>query len=100
MGERQSTKTAEVIVVGAGLAGLSAAIYLGRAKRDTLVLDFGKSMAHWEPDVQNYLGFPQGIGGADLVKFGQKQAKRYHIRFQRDHIISGRFKNGSFKLRG
>ena len=51
----------DALVVGGGLAGLSAAIYLGRAMRDTLVIDNGKSMARWEPDVQNYLGFPDGI---------------------------------------
>ena len=45
----------EVIVVGGGIAGLSAAIYLGRAERDTLVIDSGRSMAKWEPEVQNYL---------------------------------------------
>ena len=39
--------TREVIVVGGGIAGLSAAIYLGRAQRDTLVIDAGRSMAKW-----------------------------------------------------
>jgi thioredoxin reductase (NADPH) len=50
----------EVIVIGGGIAGLSAAIYLGRAERDALVIDSGHSMAKWEPDVRNYLGFPDG----------------------------------------
>ena len=43
--------THEVIVVGGGIAGLSAAIYLGRAQRDVLVIDSGHSMAKWEPVV-------------------------------------------------
>ena len=63
--------TREVIVVGGGIAGLSAAIYLGRAQRDTLVIDSGHSMAKWEPVVQNYLGFPQGVGGEELLKNGR-----------------------------
>jgi len=58
----------EVIVVGGGIAGLSAAIYLGRAQRDVLVIDSGHSMAKWEPVVQNYLGFPNGVGGEQLLK--------------------------------
>ena len=53
----------EVIIIGGGIAGLSAAIYLGRAERDTLVIDSGHSMARWEPEVRNYLGFPDGVGG-------------------------------------
>ncbi len=37
------------VIIGGGIAGLSAAIYLGRAQRDTLVIDSGHSMAKWEP---------------------------------------------------
>ena len=67
----------DAIIVGGGIAGLSAAIYLGRAQRSTLVIDSGKSMAQWEPDVQNYLGFPKGISGVELLKRGEQQARRY-----------------------
>jgi thioredoxin reductase (NADPH) len=69
-----SHNRAEVLIVGGGLAGLSAAIYLGRARRDTLVVDAGRSMARWEPDVQNYLGFPTGVSGAELLRRGRRQA--------------------------
>ncbi|HVV01580.1 MAG TPA: NAD(P)/FAD-dependent oxidoreductase [Verrucomicrobiae bacterium] len=86
--------SAEVIIVGGGLAGLSAAIYLGRANRDAVLVDSGKSMARWEPDIQNYLGFPEGIDGKDLLRRGQRQARRYGVRFCRDEIIkAGRLKN-------
>src|SRR5947207_15771306 len=94
------TTQAEVIIVGGGLAGLSAAIYLGRAKRDTLVVDTGKSMARWEPDVQNYLGFPKGISGGELLQRARQQARRYKIRFARDQIVSARHQNGIFRLGG
>lgn len=76
----------EVIVVGGGLAGLSAAIYLGRAQRDTLVIDSGHSMAKWEPKVENYLGFPEGVHGEELLKFGRQQAQRHEVRFTEDKI--------------
>jgi thioredoxin reductase (NADPH) len=91
---------AEVIIVGGGLAGLSAAIYLGRARYDTLLIDGGKSMARWEPNVQNYLGFPRGIDGQQLLRFGRQQARRYGVRFSRDCIVSGKAAAGHFKLRG
>ena len=87
--------------MGGGLAGLSAAIYLGRAMRDTLVIDGGKSMARWEPDVENYLGFPNGISGEKLIADGEKQAHKYGVRFRRDKILSAkRIKAGGFRLRG
>ena len=66
--------------------GLSAAIYLGRAERDTLVIDSGHSMAKWEPMVENYLGFPKGVGGEELLKYGRRQAKRHGVKFKKDEI--------------
>src|SRR4051794_18966357 len=94
------TKRAEVIIVGGGIGGLSAAIYLGRAKRDTLVIDAGKSMARWEPDVENYLGFPEGISGAELLRRARQQARRYRVTIVRDQIVSARARDGNFSLRG
>src|ERR1041385_3988288 len=91
---------AEVIIVGGGLAGLSAAIYLGRAKHETLLIDEGKSMARWEPDIQNYLGFPSGISGEELLRRRRRQAKMYGTKFVRDHINSARRSKTGFMLRG
>jgi thioredoxin reductase (NADPH) len=93
-------RRAEVIIVGGGIAGLSAAIYLGRAKRETLVIDAGKSMARWEPDVQNYLGFPGGISGEDLLRRGRKQARCYGVKFVRDNVITAGKRGGQFFLHG
>jgi thioredoxin reductase (NADPH) len=94
------TRRAEVIIVGGGIAGLSAAIYLGRAKRETLVIDSGKSMARWEPDVQNYLGFPKGISGEDLLSRAREQARRYRVQFVRDEIGAARRDGERFLLSG
>src|SRR4051812_42957287 len=93
-------KTREVIVVGGGIAGLSAAIYLARAQRDTLVIDSGHSMAKWEPKVENYLGFPKGVDGEDLLKNGRKQAERYGAEFLEDKITAARAVSGGFLLDG
>ena len=92
--------SAQVIIIGGGLAGLSAAIYLGRAQRQTLVIDDGHSMARWEPVVQNYLGFPDGIGGPELLKRGRAQARASGVRFARDHILTARTNRNRFRLRG
>ena len=93
-------QTHEVIVIGGGIAGLSAAIYLGRAQRDTLVIDSGHSIAKWEPSVANYLGFPKGIGGEELLKKGRQQAKRYEVKFAADEIKVVSARDSVFVLRG
>ncbi|HTD67778.1 MAG TPA: NAD(P)/FAD-dependent oxidoreductase [Candidatus Limnocylindria bacterium] len=76
----------DAIIIGGGIAGLSAAIYLARAKRSTLVIDDGKSLAQWEPDVQNYLGFPKGIAGEELLARGREHASHYGAEFAEEYI--------------
>jgi len=100
MRNQPSIPTREVIIIGGGLAGLSAAIYLARAQRDTLVIDSGHSMAVWEPDVQNYLGFPGGIAGEELLRRGQDQARRYGAELVEDQIDAATLHDGRFTLTG
>src|SRR4051812_4979913 len=90
----------DVIIIGGGLAGLSAGIYLGRSKRDTLLIDSGHSMAVWEPEVQNYLGFPDGVAGATLLEHGRTQARRYGTVFVDDEVLSVRRDDGVFAVEG
>ncbi len=94
------TRTWDAAIVGGGLAGLSAAVYLGRAMRETLMIDNGKPMARWEPDVQNYLGFPKGISGDDLIQKGQEQAQRFGVAFTGDEIMEALGESDAFLLRG
>ena len=96
----EDPKVREVIVIGGGIGGLSAAIYLGRAQRDTLVIDSGHSMAKWEPTVENYLGFPEGVGGKDLLRNGKRQACRYEVDFVQDEIGKIRRNKNHFVLKG
>jgi thioredoxin reductase (NADPH) len=88
----------EVVIVGGGLAGLSAAIYLSRAQREVLVVDSRKSMARWEPDVENYLGFPKGVSGSDLLTRGRQQARQFNTKFARDEILDAKRADGLFVL--
>src|SRR5687768_3342765 len=82
----QRTKPWDAVIIGGGIAGLSAAIYLARAQREVLVIDAGESLARWVPDVENYLGFPRGISGEDLLQLGTKQARHYGAHFASDLV--------------
>jgi len=72
----------KVVIIGSGPAGLSAAIYAGRAKLDPLVIEGtpGGQIA-LSPSVENYPGFPEGISGSDLVASMKRQAERFGARF-------------------
>jgi thioredoxin reductase (NADPH) len=88
----------EVAIVGGGLAGLSAALYLARAQRSTLVIDAGRSLAVWEPEVQNYLGFPEGIAGEELLDLGRRQAEVFGAVLCRDEILDIGIEGAVFAL--
>ena len=64
-------------IIGGGPAGLSAAIYLGRLRRSSLVFDDRRGRSLWSQVNRNYLGFPDGIEAADLRRLGREQAARY-----------------------
>jgi thioredoxin reductase (NADPH) len=67
----------DALVVGAGPAGLTAAIYLARFRRRFLVIHDGTSRAGWIPLSRNHPGFPQGIRGKVLLDRMRRQAVRY-----------------------
>ena len=68
-GETNTMETYDVIICGAGPAGLAAAIYSGRAMQKTLVLDkqYAGGQALVTDDIANLPGFPDGISGFDLT---------------------------------
>ena len=78
----------DVVVIGAGPAGLSAAIYLARANLKVLVLDNPKEGALKKAEViENYFGI-ESISGKELIKIGRKQAEKFGAVIKDEPAIS------------
>jgi thioredoxin reductase (NADPH) len=67
----------EILIVGAGPAGLTAATYLARFRRRVLVADGGAPRARWIPVSHNMPGFPEGITGDAILRRMTEQAMEY-----------------------
>ena len=90
----------DCLVIGAGPAGLTAAIYLARFNRSVVVADGGASRASLIPVSHNYPGFPAGVTGGQLLSRLREQALQYGATIitakitaleQRDGLFIGTF---------
>jgi thioredoxin reductase (NADPH) len=76
----------DAIVIGAGPAGLTAAVYLGRFRRRCVVLEDGHSRARWIPTSHNIPGFTAGVGGDEFLAMLVDQARKYGAQICRTHV--------------
>lgn len=70
-------KIDDCIIIGAGPAGLTAAIYLARYHLSIRLFDSGESRAAWIPCTHNHAGYPDGIAGTELLRLMREQARKY-----------------------
>ncbi|MGB9662600.1 MAG: thioredoxin-disulfide reductase [Moorellaceae bacterium] len=72
----------DVVVVGGGAAGMTAAIYAGRARLKTLLLEktLIGGLATYTNEIENYPGFPEGTTGQDLMKLFERQVKKFNVK--------------------
>ena len=92
--------TENVIIIGSGPAGLSAAIYTAREGFSPLVIGGFEAGGQLELTsvVENMPGFPEGVNGPDLITLMRKQAERFGARFIDQNVTSVNFKIKPFKV--
>ncbi|AWI08615.1 thioredoxin reductase (NADPH) [Ereboglobus sp. PH5-10] len=90
-----------VVIIGTGCAGLTAAIYTGRANLSPLVLEGGQpgGQLTTTSEVENFPGFPQGVDGFQLMDNLRQQAAKFSARFETGRVVSVDFASTPLKLR-
>tara|TARA_Y100001936_G_scaffold177279_1_gene173850 strand:- start:4 stop:966 length:963 start_codon:yes stop_codon:yes gene_type:complete len=96
----------QVIIIGSGPAGLTAAIYSARANLSPLVIEGEPSSTSDQPggqlmlttEVENYPGFPEGIMGPDLMQNFRSQAERFGATFLTQKVTRVDFSHSPFQI--
>ena len=78
----------DVIVVGSGPAGITAAIYAKRRNLSVLIISKGGGTLNKVKIIENYYGFPKGISGRELYTNGLKQADNLGIEIIKDEVLN------------
>jgi len=87
----------DLIIIGAGPAGVAAAVYAARQRLGILIIskDIGGQVAKKAVDIENYPGFEK-ISGPDLVELYQKQLKANELEVTLDEVVGIEKKDGKF----
>ncbi|MFM7423488.1 MAG: NAD(P)/FAD-dependent oxidoreductase [Elainella sp.] len=89
----------DVIIVGGGAGGLSAAIYLQRYRLSCLVIEKGRGRSFWMQELRNYLGLRPETPGRDLLKQGQEHSLALGADYLRGYVETVRDEGDSFAVK-
>lgn len=89
----------DIIIIGAGPAGISASLYAKRANMNVLVIYKGTSNLENATKIENYYGFPDGITGQDLYNSGIMQAKNLGVDFRVSEVTSIEYQQDGFNVK-
>ncbi len=91
----------KLVIVGAGPAGLAAAVYAGRAGLKPLVIEglAPGGQITLTTTVENYPGFPAGIQGPELAQRLRRQAEKFAARFQTGLVTAADFQKKPYRLK-
>ncbi|MBP9041584.1 MAG: thioredoxin-disulfide reductase [Anaerolineaceae bacterium] len=98
---KEESQIESVVILGAGPAGLSAALYAARAELNPLVLTgmTPGGQAALTHTIENYPGYPEGVGGAELGELFQKQAERFGARTEFDSVMKVDLSQRPFRIK-
>ncbi len=91
----------DVIIIGSGPAGYTAAIYAARAELKPLMIEGPQTGGQlmWTTEVENYPGFPEGIQGPELMGLFKKQAERFGCEFVTGSVSEVDFSSKPLKVK-
>ncbi len=89
----------DIIIIGAGPAGISASLYAKRANMKTVVIYKGTSNLERSTKIENYYGFPKGIDGKSLYNNGIKQAQNLGVELKTSEVTGIEYIQGGFNVK-
>lgn len=95
-----TSRIENLVILGSGCAGLTAAVYAGRANLEPLVVagvDAGGQLS-LTTDVENFPGFPEGVQGPELIERMRAQAERFGARFVHGDATAADLSRRPFRL--
>jgi len=98
--EKKEEKIYDAIIIGGGPAGLTAGIYLSRARMNTLLIEkaIPGGQVNLTEIIENYPGFPHGIAGPELMQKMEEQAVQFGLRIEYGEVAEIKIKEDKVKI--